>query len=91
MVDSVRALPGGARFDLHLHSDRSDGRLTPGEVLQACAAGGLHAFALTDHDLEPALSAGRHQVGLRTVYVLHGVELSGHYEGIELHLSLIHI
>lgn len=86
MVESLSALPPGARFDLHLHSDRSDGRLGPEEVLQACASGGLHAFALTDHDLEPALPAGRQQVGLKTVHVIHGAEISGHHEGVELHL-----
>ena len=86
MVEPLRSLPPGARFDLHLHSDRSDGRLGPGDVLRACAAGGLHAFALTDHDLAPALPAGRQQVGLKTVHILHGAEISGHHEGIELHL-----
>jgi predicted metal-dependent phosphoesterase TrpH len=83
---ALRALPPGARLDLHMHSDRSDGRLTPGEVLRACADGGLHAVALTDHDLAPALPAGRHTVGLRTLHMIHGAEMSGHHRGVELHL-----
>ncbi len=83
---ALQALPPGARFDLHMHSDRSDGRLPPDQVLRACADGGLHAFALTDHDLAPCLRAGRHQVGTRIVHVLHGVELSGCHRGVELHL-----
>jgi len=83
---SLRGLPPGARFDLHMHSDRSDGRLEPSAVLRAAVDGGLHAFSLTDHDLAPALPAGRQQVGLKTIHVLHGAEISGHHEGIELHL-----
>ena len=36
--------------DLHVHSNASDGTLTPKEVVKAAAKAGLSAFALTDHD-----------------------------------------
>jgi hypothetical protein len=73
-------------MDLHMHSDLSDGRYDVDEVLRRAAAGGLDLIALTDHDLPAQAPAGRVCIGGRPLHVLHGVELSGVYEGIELHL-----
>ncbi len=36
--------------DLHVHSNKSDGSLTPTELVWLAAQKGLSAFALTDHD-----------------------------------------
>lgn len=36
--------------DLHVHSNKSDGSLTPSELVRLAAEKGLSAFALTDHD-----------------------------------------
>ena len=38
------------KFDLHCHSNASDGKLGPEEVLKLAAAAELDLFALTDHD-----------------------------------------
>ena len=46
-------LDNARRFDLHLHTNRSDGRFEPEEVLRRCAASGLEVVALTDHPLGP--------------------------------------
>lgn len=37
-------------FDLHLHSNRSDGSDAPARVVERAAEGGLALLALTDHD-----------------------------------------
>ncbi len=74
------------RLDLHLHTDRSDGRWAPERVLSDCAAGGLDVVALTDHDLPPSLAPGPHTVGGRTLRVVHGVELSTWHGDGEQHL-----
>lgn len=56
--------------DLHVHSSRSDGTLSPSELVDYAMEKGLAAFALTDHDtvdgleealqyaLSPTLKAG---------------------------------
>lgn len=36
--------------DLHVHSNASDGTLSPGEVVRYAASKQLKAMALTDHD-----------------------------------------
>ncbi len=48
------------RGDLHIHSDRSDGKEPPAEVAAECRRIGLDFFALTDHrKYEPSLEAVR--------------------------------
>ena len=37
-------------IDLHVHSNASDGSLTPSEVVKEADKAGLTAIALTDHD-----------------------------------------
>ncbi len=69
-----------------MHSKLSDGAHDPEELLQLAAKGGLDVIALTDHDLPSALPCGRIVVRGHPLWVLHGVELSGHYQGVELHL-----
>lgn len=76
----------GSRFDLHLHTDSSDGKFTPTEVLDRCARAGLDVVALTDHDFASTVSPGVHRVAGRDIHVLAGAEVSGVHEGTEYHL-----
>lgn len=74
------------RFDLHLHSTRSDGAFAPEEVLRRCAARGLDVVALTDHDLVGSAAPGVHTIDGRELQVIAGAELSGTHDGHEYHL-----
>lgn len=82
----MHRLDGARRFDLHMHSIRSDGRLSPHALVEAAAESGLDVIAITDHDLATDLAFGRHHVGDRSVTVLPGAEISGVHEGREYHL-----
>jgi predicted metal-dependent phosphoesterase TrpH len=42
--------PAPSTVDLHTHSTRSDGVLTPAELIRDIAAAGVRTFSLTDHD-----------------------------------------
>ncbi|MEZ4235309.1 MAG: hypothetical protein R3F59_03950 [Myxococcota bacterium] len=79
-------LGSASRFDLHLHSLRSDGRYAPEAVLERCARAGLDVVALTDHDLAVDVAPGPREVAGRTLTVLGGAEISGVHERRELHL-----
>ena len=76
-------MPG---YDLHSHSDRSDGTLTPTEEMRLAASRDLAGVALTDHDtfdgLEEAAAAA-HDLGLDFV---PGIEFSAEYDGASLHI-----
>ncbi len=66
------------RADLHLHSNASDGELSPGAVVKEAGRCGLDAISLTDHDcidgVEEAVRAGE-DAG---IYVVPGVEMSAY-------------
>ena len=42
--------------DMHCHTLRSDGNDTPLELIENAAAAGMHAVAVTDHDIDPPLT-----------------------------------
>ena len=74
------------RIDLHTHSDRSDGTLTPSELLRHAAEVGVDVLAITDHDCfegwDEALEAAiEHRVAL-----VRGIEISCRYAGQSVHL-----
>lgn len=72
--------------DLHVHSNRSDGSLSPSDLVLEAKKKGLCAFALTDHDtvdgIDEALSAAKDS-GIR---LIPGIELSTEYEGKDIHI-----
>lgn len=74
------------RIDLHVHSNKSDGTLSPSEVAKLAHAQGLCAIALTDHDtiagIKECQETGR-ELGLE---VIPGIELSADYHGKEIHI-----
>jgi predicted metal-dependent phosphoesterase TrpH len=42
--------PSPSIADFHTHTLRSDGILTPGELVRAAAGAGVRLLAITDHD-----------------------------------------
>ena len=62
--------------DLHTHSTRSDGTLTPAELLDEAHRHGVHAIALTDHDTLDGLDEASERGRALGIEVLAGVELS---------------
>ncbi len=69
-----------------MHTDRSDGRFPPDEVLSRAFAGKLDAIAVADHDLPNVLSPGIHERNGRALRVIAAAEVSGNHGGRELHL-----
>ena len=80
------------RADMHLHSDASDGELSPRKLVEAAKKHGLDALSITDHDsidgVEVAVSAGEKE----GILVVPGVEMSAYTPGpdgereFELHI-----
>ncbi|NLM12716.1 MAG: PHP domain-containing protein [Epulopiscium sp.] len=73
-------------IDLHVHSNVSDGTLTPKELVHYAKQKGLLAFALTDHDIidgiQEALNEGREW----GVEVIPGIEFAAEYKDREIHI-----
>jgi predicted metal-dependent phosphoesterase TrpH len=73
-------------IDLHTHSNRSDGSLTPGELVQRAAASGLHVLALTDHDTVAGLDEARGAAAIAGIRLVPGVEISASWRGQAIHV-----
>lgn len=79
-------------IDLHVHSNASDGTLTPEQVVEYAEEKKLYAIALTDHDtvdgIERALAAAKDTSQRKImVKVIPGIELSAEFEkSCDLHI-----
>lgn len=73
-------------IDLHVHSNASDGSLTPSEVADAALQAGLSAIALTDHDTIDGIPEIMSYTGDKELEVVPGIELSCYYKKREIHI-----
>ena len=76
-------------IDLHVHSNHSDGTLSPEELVLLAIDTGVSAFALTDHDtvsgIAKAKKAASHSAG-SSVTVIPGTEISAAYKNRDIHI-----
>src|SRR5688572_27791609 len=74
------------KIDLHLHTNKSDGRLSPTELVRLAHQGGVRRLALTDHDttagVDEAIAEGQ-RIG---VEVIPGVELGTDSRSGDMHM-----
>jgi len=72
-------------YDLHAHTNRSDGTFTPTELVDLAVQRGLDGVAITDHDTLEGLEEGAAAADGR-LEVVPGVEFSAEYDGASLHV-----
>jgi len=76
----------GYQADLHTHTTKSDGALSPVELVEKANGAGLKIISITDHDsvnaLEEAIAVGK----THDIEVIPGTELSATYKGMEIHI-----
>lgn len=76
-----------SKIDLHVHTNASDGKYPPAELVKLAAQNGLGLMAVTDHDtvagIAPALETAKAFPDLR---IIPGVEISSHAPGSEVHV-----
>ena len=73
-------------FDLHTHSNRSDGANPPAVVVQHAHEAGLEGMALTDHDTLEGYAEAREAGDRLGIEVLRGLELSTVSRGASVHM-----
>jgi predicted metal-dependent phosphoesterase TrpH len=76
-------MPG---YDLHSHSNRSDGTLRPAEVMVLAAQRELAGVALTDHDTFDGLEEAAATANELDLDFVPGIEFSAEHEGASLHI-----
>jgi predicted metal-dependent phosphoesterase TrpH len=75
-----------AWVDLHLHTNYSDGLLTPAQVVTRAKEAGLKAIGIVDHDTIDGIAEAVEAGGDLGVEIVPGVELSSQYEGKDIHI-----
>jgi predicted metal-dependent phosphoesterase TrpH len=73
-------------YDLHCHSNVSDGTLTPTELLARAAERGVKVLALTDHDDLDGLDEARAAAEQHGMTFINGVEISVSWRTHTLHI-----
>lgn len=74
------------QIDLHVHSNCSDGTMTPSELVHHAFECGLTAFALTDHDNTDGLAEAAKAAESYPVEIIPGIEFSTEYLGRDIHI-----
>ena len=72
-----------AKFDLHLHSNNSDGSASVKELVDTVVKSGIKIFALTDHDTVNGLKDVKVPEGVKFI---KGVELTCRIDNINCHI-----
>jgi predicted metal-dependent phosphoesterase TrpH len=72
--------------DFHLHSNHSDGRLTPATLVDAVADAGVQIMALTDHDTTAGHDEAAQRSRARGVHFVPGIELTTYAHGRVIHV-----
>lgn len=74
------------RADFHLHTNASDGKLSPKELVQLAKEQDLKLIAITDHDTTDSLYEGILEGERLGIKVIPGIELSTIYNDESIHI-----
>ncbi len=77
-------------IDLHVHSNCSDGSMSPEELMRHAKAAGLSALALTDHDTVDGLERAQKEAQAIGLEFIPGIELSVVSDG-ETHIVGLYV
>jgi predicted metal-dependent phosphoesterase TrpH len=73
-------------IDLHLHTTASDGRLTPGELVDLAVKSGLRVMAVTDHDTTGAVPDVQAYARAKGLDAVAGIEITAVLDGRDVHM-----
>ena len=73
-------------IDLHTHSDRSDGSLSPSELIRYAASKNLAAIALSDHDTMAGIQEAIEAAEQENIRFIPAIELGAVYKDKEVHI-----
>ena len=75
------------RIDLHIHTNKSDGELSPKEVIEEASKNGVYLISIADHDTTEAYNDELFEFAKRkNVKLINGVEISTKIEKTGIHV-----
>lgn len=72
-------------MDLHIHTDYSDGDLSPSQIIEEVRKNNINTFSITDHDTLKGVQEIYNQIPYDLTFI-PGVELSSKISGGRLHI-----
>ncbi|MCB2291047.1 PHP domain-containing protein [Clostridium sp. CS001] len=72
--------------DFHLHTNASDGKLSPKELIYTASISGLDIIAITDHDTTINVEEGIREGLNKNIRVIPGIELSTVHNNESIHI-----
>ncbi|MGV3344373.1 PHP domain-containing protein [Enterobacteriaceae bacterium LUAb1] len=75
-------------YDLHSHTNASDGQLTPAELVKRAVMMRVDVLAITDHDCVTGIAAAQQTIdqGQLPLHLIKGSEISVLWENHEIHI-----
>lgn len=73
-------------IDLHMHTIKSDGVLTPAEIVEYAASRGLAAISITDHNTVLGLPEAFYECEKHGIEFIKGIEISAIYNESTVHI-----
>lgn len=70
-------------IDLHVHSNASDGILSPLQIVKLAKNKGLQAISITDHD---TITGSKQVINTKIIELVPGIEISTDYQEQEMHI-----
>lgn len=74
------------KYDLHCHSNVSDGVLSPTELVARACKQGVTALALTDHDTTAGFQEAKTAANANNIKLISGIELSTSWQDKSFHV-----
>lgn len=78
-------------YDLHTHSNASDGILSPEALVSRAKLHGVTHLAVTDHDTINGLSEARTAADALGIDLINGIEFSSQWQGLNIHVVGLNI
>jgi hypothetical protein len=73
-------------IDLHMHTNASDGRSTPEELVARASAVGIRTLSVTDHDTMASVPAASRAAAAAGIELVPGIEMTAVYDGRDVHV-----
>ena len=73
-------------IDLHTHTDASDGRCSPAELVRRAVRAGITTLAITDHDTVAGVPDAASHAARAGLTLVPGIEITSVVEGADVHV-----
>lgn len=67
------------KWDLHIHSNASDGKQTPQQIVDEAVKKGISVIALTDHHTVSNIDVIKQYAASKNIVVISGIEFRTEY------------